>query len=105
MKQKGTVREMKKPKGPDPVKRDLVYQFLNGFIDGEQERQTGEQMQIAFLTEQIYQRRLNLWERVGLEFENKDMEAIMDAYEKMNRLIGDFMYDHGWLDAALTNQE
>lgn len=92
-------------KVPDPARRDQVYRFLNGFIGGEQGQQTREQMQIAFLTEQIYQYRLNLCECVGLEFENKDMEAIIDAYEKMNRLIGDLMYDHGWLDATLTKQE
>lgn len=96
---------MDKPKMPDPVRRDLVYRSLNGFIDERPGGQTREQMQLAFLTEQIYQRRLNLCERWGLEFENKDIEAIMDAYEMMNRLIGGLMYDHGWLDATLADQE
>lgn len=96
---------MGEEKTPDPVRRDQAYRFLNGLLGGEQGRQTREQMQIAFLTEQIYQYRLNLCERAGLEFENRDMEAIVDAYEKMNRLIGALMYDHGWLDAMLTKQE
>lgn len=98
---------MEERKGPDPVRRDLVYRWLNGYIGREREKDslTDEQMQIAFLAEQIYQRRLNLHTRVNLNFEDRDMEAIIDAYERLNRLCADFMYNQGWLDGTLAAQE
>lgn len=96
---------MEKRKGPDPIRRDLVYRWLNGFIGKEKDSLTDEQMQIAFLAEQIYQRRLNLQKRVNLDFEDRDMEAIIDTYERLNRLCAEFMYDQGWLDGTLTAQE
>jgi len=91
---------------PDPVRRDLVYRWLNGFIGMEgKERLTSEQMQIAFLTEQIYQYRLNLCKRKNVDFEDRDLEAIINTFEALNQLCANLMYDRGWFDATLTAQE
>ena len=96
---------MEKLKGPDPARRDLVYRWLNGYIGELKEGLTTEQMQIAFLTEQIYQYRVNVCNRAHLDFEDKDMEAIINTFERLNRLCAELMYNHGWIDGALTVQE
>jgi len=40
-----------------------------------------------------------------VDFEGKDIEAIVDTYEHLNRLCVDFMYNQGWLDGVLMAQE
>lgn len=92
---------MKLVKRPDPQRRDLAYRLLNGFIEVEDittQRLDGFK-QIAFLEEKIYQHRFKLSNRAGLEFEDEDLEAIVDTYEKLNRLCAELMYDQGWHDA------
>ena len=87
---------MNERKKPDPKRRDLVYQLLNGFI--ETEPLQGRE-QIDFLVRQIYQHRLNLCTHADLDFEDKDLEGIITAYEQLNHLCGNLMYNQGWTDA------
>lgn len=86
---------------PDPVKRDLAYQRLNGFLESDSVKvqPLENSAQIGALVETIYQRRLGLCARAGLDFEDSDLEAIITAYEKLNRLCGELMYNQGWHDA------
>ena len=86
---------------PDPRRRELAYQLLNGFmeVDTEPKQLSKEEMQIAFIVERIYQHRVNLCTRGNLDFEDKDLEAIIIAYEQLNRLCACLMYDQGWHDA------
>lgn len=59
-------------KGPDPGRRELVYQLLNGFIEPEagKHQASKERMQIEPLIEAIYQGRLRLCARANLDFED-----------------------------------
>lgn len=82
--------------GPDPVRRDVTYRLLNGFLEVEGSELSSDTMKLMFLTEQIYQYRLNLCERTGLDFEDETLEAIITTYEKMNRMCAEMMYDSGW---------
>lgn len=88
---------MEAEKAPDPQRRDLVYRLLNGFIGSEADETqiSRARMPIDFLVEIIYQHRLNLCGRAHLEFEDKDLEAIIAAYEQLNRLCAELMYDQG----------
>ena len=54
---------------------------------------------VGVLAETIYQHRMKLCARAGLDFEDADLEGIVSAYEKLNRLCGETMYDQGWLDS------
>lgn len=89
-------------KMPDPRRRELAYQLLNGFMEAEAEPKqlSREEMQIVFIVERIYQHRINLCTRGNLDFEDKDLEAIISAYEQLNRLFARLMYDQGWHDAG-----
>lgn len=89
-------------RGPDPKRRDLVYRLLNGFVEvegGAVQRSSGHS-QIEALVEKIYRHRLRLANRANLEFEDDDLEEIVAAYEKLNRLCADLMYNQGWYDAG-----
>lgn len=81
--------------GPDPVRQDLAYRLLNGFLELEGAGPASDQ-ELLFLTEVIYQHRVNLCERAGLELEDRDLEAIVTAYERMNRRCAELMYNQGW---------
>ena len=89
-------------KMPDPRRRELAYQLLNGFMEAEAERKqlSREEMQIAFIVGRIYQHRINLCTRGNLDFEDEDLEAIVSAYEQLNRLCARLMYGQGWHDAG-----
>lgn len=95
---------MEKGIAPDPNKRAPAYRMLNGLTDiGPL---TGcileEREQIDRLVNQIDQHRLRLCNRVHMDFEDRDMEAIIKTYEQLNRLCADLMYNQGWFDAANT---
>ena len=45
----------------------------------------------------IYQHRLRLCGRAGLDFEDKDLLELVSAYDRLNQLIA----NQGWHDAAL----
>lgn len=49
----------------------------------------------------IYQHRLRLCGRAGLDFEDKDLLELVSAYDRLNQLIARLMYNQGWHDAAL----
>ncbi len=87
--------------GPDPRRRDLAYQLLNGFVEIEIEgmRPLSKRAEIDLLTAKIYQHRIKLCARADLDFEDEDMEGIVSTYEQLNRLCADAMYDQGWHDA------
>ena len=94
---------MKEIRGPDAERRELAYQQLNGFTKTEEDgRKSGTQVRIEFLVDEIYRHRLNLCNRVSLDFEDEDLEAIVTAYEQLSRLCAGFMYNQGWYD---RNQE
>ncbi len=89
-------------KGPDPQRRDLAYRLLNGFVEveGGAVQRSGGNDQIEFLVEKIYQHRVRLANRVNLDFEDHDLEEMIAAYEKLNRLCAGLMYNQGWYDAS-----
>ena len=58
---------------------------------------------VGVLVETIYQHRMKLCARAGLDFEDADLEGIVSAYEKLNRLCGETMYDQGWLDSTRSS--
>lgn len=87
---------MERRKTPDPIKRDLTYKLLNGFVELEGEPPSSDTMKITFLAELIYQHRINLCKRTNLDFEDKDLEAIISTYETLNRLCSELMYNYGW---------
>lgn len=82
--------------GPDPVRRDVTYKVLNGFLEREGTEPSSDTMQLMFMAELIYQHRVNLCARTGLDFEDQELEAIVSTYEKMNRMCAEMMYDSGW---------
>lgn len=88
---------------PDPVRRELAYDLLNGFREaGPPSGAIGEdRAKVDALADAIYRHRLKLCNRAGLDFEDGDLLEIVDAYDRMNRLIARLMYNQGWHDAAL----
>lgn len=95
---------MDKKKAPDPVRRDLAYDLLNGYLEGGPPSAAivEERAKVDALVNVIYQHRLRLCNRTGLDFEDRDLLEIVSTYDRMNQLIAHFMYDQGWFDAALT---
>ncbi len=92
---------MEQSTGPDPRRRDLAYQTLNGFADIEIEgmRPLPKRVEIDSLIAKIYQHRIKLCARADLDFEDEDVEGIVNTYEQQNRLCADAMYNQGWHDA------
>ena len=97
---------MDKRELPESKRRALAYQLFNGFTDVDTAKGplSKEQSQIAFIVERIYQHRINLCARGNLDFEDKDLEAIISAYEQLNRLCAYLMYDQGWYDAQRISE-
>lgn len=97
---------MDEKKAPDPVRRDLAYDLLSGYLEGgpASEGIGEERAKVDALVNVIYRHRLKLCNRAGLDFEDKDLLEIISAYDRLNQLVGNFMYDQGWLDATLTQQ-
>lgn len=93
-------------RGPDPKRRNLAYQLLNGFVEIETEEMqvSREHMRIEPLIETIYQSRLKLCARTGLDFEDDTLETIINTYEQLNRLLAERMYNQGWYDAKQVFQ-
>lgn len=98
---------MDKKKSPDPVRRELAYDLLSGYLEGgpHSEAVAEERAKVDALVDVIYQHRFRLCNRAGLDFEDRDLEAIVNTYEKLNRLYADLMYNQGWFDAALALQK
>lgn len=87
-------------KGPSQGRRDLAYQILSGELHLEDARLAALRPQLDALVDEIYQHRMKLCDRTGLDFEDADLEGIVSAYERLNRLCADGMYDQGWHAAA-----
>lgn len=85
--------------GPDPQKREMAYMLFNGMVRLEDSRMTALRPQVNELVDVIYQHRMKLCARAGLDFEDDDLEGIVAAYEQMTRLCGDALYDQGWYDS------
>lgn len=94
---------MDKKKAPDPVRREAAYDLLNGYLEGgpPSEAIGEERAKVDALVDVIYQHRLRLCNRAGLDFEDKDLLEIVSAYDRLNQLIARLMYNQGWHDAAL----
>lgn len=94
---------MDKRKAPDPVRRDLAYDLLSGYLEGgpPSEAVAEERAKVDALVDVIYQHRMRLCNRAGLDFEDKDLLEIVSAYDRLNQLIARLMYNQGWHDAAL----
>lgn len=95
---------MDQKKAPDPVRRELAYDLLSGYLEGgpPSEALAGERAKLDTQVDTIYRHRLRLCNRAGLDFEDKDLLELVNAYDRLNQLVGNFMYDQGWLDAMLT---
>lgn len=98
---------MDKKKTPDSVKRALAYELLSGYLEGgpPSEAIGEERAKLDALVDTIYQHRLRLCSRAGLDFEDKDLEGIVDAYEQMNRLVARLMYEQGQLNRMPSTQK
>lgn len=94
---------MDKKKAPDPVRREAAYDLLNGYLEGgpPSELVAGERAKVDALVDAIYQHRMRLCSRAGLDFEDKDLLELVSAYDRLNQLIARLMYNQGWHDAAL----
>lgn len=94
---------MDKKKAPDPVRREAAYDLLNGYLEGGPPTEAigEERAKVDALVDVIYQHRLRLCNRAGLDFEDKDLLELVSAYDRLNQLIARLMYNQGWHDAAL----
>lgn len=94
---------MGKKKAPDPVRREAAYDLLNGYLEGgpPSEAIGEERAKVDALVDVIYQHRMRLCNRAGLDFEDKDLLELVSAYDRLNQLIARLMYNQGWHDAAL----
>lgn len=94
---------MDKKKAPDPVRREAAYDLLNGYLEGgpPSEAIGEERAKVDALVDVIYQHRMRLCNRAGLDFEDKDLLELVSAYDRLNQLIARLMYNQGWHDAAL----
>lgn len=94
---------MDKKKAPDPVRREAAYDLLNGYLEGgpPSELVAEERAKVDALVDVIYQHRMRLCSRAGLDFEDKDLLELVSAYDRLNQLIARLMYNQGWHDAAL----
>lgn len=94
---------MDKQRMPDPVRREAAYDLLNGYLEGgpPSEAIGEERAKVDALVDVIYQHRMRLCNRAGLDFEDKDLLEIVSAYDRLNQLIARLMYNQGWHDAAL----
>lgn len=91
----------------DDEKRDLIYSLLNGFMEVGPPLKAieAERANIDALVDVIYQHRLRLCNRAGLDFEDRDLVGIVNAYDQLNSLVARFMYQQGKLDAKQSAQE
>ena len=98
---------MSEKKTPDTARMDLVFELLHGFIESDPPRDVlvEERKEINALVDKIYCHRLKLCNRAGLDFEDRDIAGIIDAYEQMNHLVARLMYEQGHLDGSLSTQE
>lgn len=89
------------------MRRDLAYDLLSGYLEGgpPSEAVAEERATVDALVDAIYQHRLRLCNRAGLDFEDRDLLEIVSAYDRLNQLVGHFMYNQGWLDAALATDK
>lgn len=92
-------KRAKAKKMPNPKQRELAHEMLSGFTDVVDARMLEARSQLDLLVDVIYRHRMKLCARAGLDFEDADLEKIFSAYEQLNRLYADEMYDQGWYDA------
>lgn len=85
----------------------LVFEILHGYI--ESDPPTGElrkvREQIDEILDVIYRHRLRLCSRAGLDFEDRDLEGIVNAYDRLNNVVAILMYEQGKLEGELTAQK
>lgn len=85
----------------------LVFETLHGYI--ESDPPTGElrkvREQIDEILDVIYRHRLRLCSRAGLDFEDRDLEGIVNAYDRLNNVVAILMYEQGKLEGELTAQK
>ena len=91
----------------DDEKRDMIYSLLNGFMEVGPPLKAVEEKraEIDALVDVIYRHRLRLCNRAGLDFEDRDLEGIVSAYDQLNGLVAHFMYKQGQMDAERSAQE
>lgn len=84
-----------------------MFELLHGFIEADPSRGVlvKERKEIDTLVDKIYRHRLSLCNRTNLDFEDRDMVGIIDAYEQMNHLVTRLMYEQGHLDGTLFAQK
>lgn len=91
----------------DYESRDPIYCFLNEFTKAGHPAKAvkAARAEIDALVDDIYQHRLRLCSRTGLDFEDCDLEGIVSAYDQLNGLVARLMYRQGRLDAKQATQE
>ena len=88
-------------------RRQLFFEILHGYI--ESDPPTGElrkvREQVDGIVDVIYRHRLRLCNRAGLDFEDRDLVGIVNAYDRLNSVVGILMYEQGKLEGELTAQK
>lgn len=94
---------MDKKKAQDPVRWEAAYDLLSGYLEGgsPSEAVAEERAKVDALVDAIYQYRMRLCNRAGLDFEDRDLLELVGAYDRLNQLIARLMYNQGRHDAAL----
>lgn len=91
----------------DDRKSDLIFEVLHGFLEGAPP--TGELLsirkQIDEQVDVIYQHRMRLCNRAGLDFEDRDLEGIVSGYDRLNALLARLMYQMGKLEGEQSTQK
>lgn len=84
----------------------LIYELFNGFM--EVEPPTGELLKVRDdvdeIVDMIYQHRMRLCNRAGLDFEDRDLEGIISGYDQLNAVLARLMYQMGRLKGERSGQ-
>lgn len=92
---------------PNAARRDFVFEQINGAfaletVDGVK-NETLANGRLAEAIAEVFQARDNLCLHSGIDAANdRDLDDLMSAYEKLCYQCGILMYDHGWNDGQNT---
>lgn len=90
----------------EPGESDLIYELFNGYM--EVEPPTGELLKVRDdvdeIVDMIYQHRMRLCNRAGLDFEDRDLEGIVSGYDQLNAVLARLMYQMGRLKGERSGQ-
>lgn len=90
----------------EPGESDLIYELFNGYLEAGPP--TGELLkarnEVDEIVDMIYQHRMRLCNRAGLDFEDRDLEGIVSGYDQLNAVLARLMYQMGRLEGERSGQ-